>query len=717
MALESESELAAKGRLNPRGLYELAGDPEYAWPGGGFVGELRAELHRMVPTDDENDVDGLQQQAGTWSSGETLRYQELFHRVDSEAKSVLVRRSVLSSAPLALMSGAWLQWLSSPGNADEELVLRVLSLFASDVGVGHPHAARGSAFLDLLRQHRLAEHAVPSASLVRDQRITDAAFYLPAVLLAMSRHPDDFLPEVLGADLCLRTVGLTPSLSIVKEALPTATDWTALAPDTAREPGDEASVIRSRAAVDEFIARAENEARRVRDGFSWALAAVDRWSSELYEALVACCDPSAEMAEMLRMRAREGAVYHHDFVLEGKSLSDWLREAQTDPIGLMGVLAKSKLVKPGRSAKSPLVNGLLSERGPMFRVFSADDVRVICRWIDALPAKGRPSPNESTRAPAAPFLLLPSLATGQTAEKPRGRQSITLRDAYHQLLRRSAGGPGLRDFAVRYVHGWLGRSRHQLDRSPNALPDHWPTRGLRPWLVEQHERHSREFEEDSSLEVPTREALIDSTVQLAPLTLIDGGWIQGFTDYELASSEVGHFLFDTYWDELGNGESRLNHPRIYRELLDEMGVRLPPTASQEFASWSGFRDSSFELPVYWLSIGRMPRTFTPEILGLNLAMELSGVGGSYRRARIGLKAHGFSTRFVDIHNTIDNVTTGHSAWAADAVDTYMAELAVLQGTPARAAAWDRVRAGYRSLNPPSGFRARRAERRAARAHG
>jgi hypothetical protein len=104
----------------------------------------------------------------------------------------------------------------------------------------------------------------------------------------------------------------------------------------------------------------------------------------------------------------------------------------------------------------------------------------------------------------------------------------------------------------------------------------------------------------------------------------------------------------------------------------------------------------------------------PEVLGLNVAMELSGVGGTYRRARIALKHHGFSTRFVDIHNTIDNVATGHSAWAADAVDTYIAAVGNTQGEEARAAAWERVRVGFVSLNPPGGLRARLAQRRARR---
>ncbi|MEK8104168.1 iron-containing redox enzyme family protein [Micromonospora sp. M12] len=129
-------------------------------------------------------------------------------------------------------------------------------------------------------------------------------------------------------------------------------------------------------------------------------------------------------------------------------------------------------------------------------------------------------------------------------------------------------------------------------------------RGLRPWLAAQHERHAAGFERSADDALPSREALIESSVQLAPLTMIDGAWLQGFTDYELASSPIGFSLFETYWDELGNGEPRLNHPLIYRQLIAGMGHDLPPTGTLEFARWPGFTERSFELPVYWLSIGR-----------------------------------------------------------------------------------------------------------------
>lgn len=74
------------------------------------------------------------------------------------------------------------------------------------------------------------------------------------------------------------------------------------------------------------------------------------------------------------------------------------------------------------------------------------------------------------------------------------------------------------------------------------------------------------------------------------------------------------------------------------------------------------------------------------------------MGGSYRSARRFLRHYGFSTAFVDLHNTIDNVTTGHSAWAVDAIDAYMRQVAATK--PAELAEhWLRVRVGYESLAP------------------
>lgn len=718
-----------------RAVYACATDPEVSLPGGRFVEEVRALLGQRAD-DADTSLDALVEAAAAWSAGQTERFRLLRDGPQSEQpdgdREALLRRTVLGCAPLALLSGAWLQWLSSPGNADTPVALGALALYSSDVGVGHPGASRGGAYLELLRRLRLSEHAVPVGRLVGDPRIGEAAFRLPATLLAMSRRPDDFAGELLGADLCLRTIGLLPPLALVREALPTGADWDAIDPAHARQQGGAPPAEQCRAVIAELLtqsgpqdgsqvaAESERVAHAVRLGFAWTVGALRTWADELHTELDAAKDPAYEMAELMRLRGREGAVYHHQFQLEGRPLSAWLDDCRTDAGPLLGALSRSKLVKPGRSEASSLVRGLIGERGPMFRVFSPEDVQVIRRWIDSLPmapgavegTDGDSTPKVAAAAAVrpGPGSALRPLAEAIEAGPEEGRAPSDLREAYHMLMRRT-DTPALRNWAREYVAGWLARARHGMGRNPMALPDVWGHEGLRPWLQTEHDRHGAEFRENAAVPLPSREAVVEDTVQTAPLTLIDGSWLQGFTDYEQAASDIGHSLFETYWDELGNGEMKLNHPVIYREVLKEMEVELPPTESREFAYWPGFADGSFELPVYWLCVGRFPRTFLPEVLGLNLAMELSGVGGTYRRARLALKAHGFSTRFVDIHNTIDNVATGHAAWAADAIDTLLAGLSDAPNTGSRAETWERVRAGYRSLNPPSSLGARRAARR------
>ncbi|MFF3061223.1 iron-containing redox enzyme family protein [Streptomyces sp. NPDC057909] len=686
-----------------RTVYATAADPECRPVGARLMAAVRTEVRRHGAADLRSAAE-LGSLAADWSRHTAEHFRALLDDCGTDgARDTLVRRAALDCAPLALVAGAWLQGISSPAGADDPAVLRVLARYAHDVGVGQPTASRGAAYLALLRTLRLSEHAAPVPRLTIDRRIDDHCFDLAALLLTMSRLPENFRDELRGADWCLRAVGLLPPLALVKEAVPEAS-WYRIdlaCEEVAPWPPDAFSDVRPakgerdphRPDGDWPDGFTDTDEQRFSAGFHWTLDALRQWSDGVYARLDAARDPARDMAELLRLRAREGAVYHHAFQLEGRSLSDWLAECRTDPVPLLGALARSRLVRPGRSAASPLVNGLTGVDGAMFRVFAPAELAVIRRWIDALPAASGEAPAaRAARSPAS--LVLPSW---EAAPDERGTAPKGLRDAYRQLQSRT-DTPALSDWAARYAQRWLDRSRHGLDRDGNRLPERWPAEGLRPWLAEQHERHAAEFTAGQDVPVPSREALVESTVQLAPLTMIDGGWLLGFTDYELAASHTGFPLFETYWDELGNGQPGLNHPLIYRELVAEMGVELPPTGTAEFAAWPGFDERSFELPVYWLSVARRPRTLQPEILGLNLAMELSGVGGSYRRARLALLSHGFSTRFVDIHNTIDNVASGHAAWACDAVDAYLA--AVPAGpSGSREQIWRRICIGFRSLDP------------------
>jgi hypothetical protein len=257
--------------------------------------------------------------------------------------------------------------------------------------------------------------------------------------------------------------------------------------------------------------------------------------------------------------------------------------------------------------------------------------------------------------------------------------------------------PKTRDFAIRYVQNWMKRAQ----TLSNALPVAWSENNLHRWLQEQHDRQNKQLLLNNSDALPSLEEVISDTLKLAPLLLIDGAWLQGFSHIQFASSRITGLLFKTYWDELGAGRYDMNHPKIYRELLSQMGIQLPPTGSMAFAYHERLPEQSFWLPVLWLCLSKLPETFLPEILGINLAIELSGLGDGYRRASCFLKFYGLSTRFVDLHHSIDNIETGHSAWSIEAINEYMKTIPK-EDTDKLSTYWKRIRIGFNAKSVLTG---------------
>lgn len=698
-------------RREYRWAFEEVLDPETKYFRTSSFDELRNDLDIVAVPDDADSpaalLDALGQDAVAWWAEETERFRVVRDQaVDDADRTVFVNRTALNCAPFALTAGAWLQWTFSPVNVDTELGMRLLSLYSIDVGIGRVEASRGHAYLGLLRTLQLSERAIPTARLAMDRQISDQVFRLPAMIGSMGRYPDAFFPELIGADLCLRSVGVLPPVAALQSMISGDVDWDALDLSSARRSSDKTALEVARSLVDLHLSENPDDLNRVAAGFKWMLTGLRDWSSDVRADVAIALDPAHEMVELLRYKSREGAVYHQRYNLEGKPLNEWFALADAgDYDSLLKALAKSRLIRPGDPDRSPMLRSLVSERGPMFRIFTPDDLSVIRRWIlsltpevvssDSVPTgSGQPrarsaSSRSSTRAAAADQELL---IAGD-------REPANIREAFHLLTKRS-DTPALRRWAFDYVQQWLARSAYEVPDAIHLPPKEWDPEALHMWIHDTHELQAEQFDATGEYLVPPRDELIDLIVQGGLRALIDGAWLQGFTDYEHASSDVGHLLYQIYWDELGNGDLPINHPVLYRDLLEDMGVHLPHVKTKEFAEWKGFREFSFEVPVYWLTISRFPRTFLPETLGLNLAEELFGVGGSLRQTQLGLKRYGYNTLFYDIHNTIDNVASGHSAWAVDAITSYMSAIARTLGSGVQAETWERVRVGFRSATPP-----------------
>lgn len=134
---------------DPRTLYVRAADPEGSSTLFAGTAVLLPGVGGPVAADEDSSpaerLERLQQEAAAWSAGEAERYLALAGPdTGEEERAALLRRAVLGAAPLGLVSGAWLQWLTSPANGDSEVALRILALYAEDLGAGHP-APTGAA--------------------------------------------------------------------------------------------------------------------------------------------------------------------------------------------------------------------------------------------------------------------------------------------------------------------------------------------------------------------------------------------------------------------------------------------------------------------------------------------------------------------------------------------------------------------------------------------
>ncbi|WP_198409852.1 iron-containing redox enzyme family protein [Thiomonas arsenitoxydans] len=623
-----------------------------------------------------------------------LRLAALIAIETNELNALALRsKAALESAPFLIGSQHLIHSVCGSWNNESRYAMATLRIHAADLGVGQPGASRICRYQELLRQHSLADAGEDLLHTGDDLRISDGAFNFAAPLVVLGHFPESLTGEILGVNLYLRQCGLLPPLEFVAND-----DWPAMQYlDLGRDPSGNSTDLLELAqiAVREFLGdAAEVKYTAVRQGYHWARRQTEAMSQAMLAVLERWVDPREAAQHLVSRRRLDACQYHEKIRLNGVPMQSLLKDDGALPF--LDHLAASAYVRAGKPELSLLLTSLISPRGKMFRIFNRDDITVLHRWILGLPyadAPLHPAAHHMWKDDDAFAGAAGSIEDGVEAQTLV--PSIGARQAYPRLLHEELT-PAEEIYARQYVVRWLARAARNVAKGNCPLPEEWVPGVLRQWLQCQHEASNKAIEQEDDL--PSREGVVADVLSLAPLTMIDGAWLAGFAHPAVACSGYGCRLFETFFDELGNGIETQNHPAIYRNLLRALHGDLPATVDSGYANASCFSDKDFELPVFWLAIGRYPLTYCAEILGLNLAMELSGVGGGYRRTHKALVAYGYPTMFVDLHNSIDNISSGHTAWAAASLDAYLSTFPRSDS----AAVWVRVRNGFAALNLPKG---------------
>jgi hypothetical protein len=287
---------------------------------------------------------------------------------------------------------------------------------------------------------------------------------------------------------------------------------------------------------------------------------------------------------------------------------------------------------------------------------------------------------------------VPLLATYTPPRDPRHVEAFAFErygklsnaDLFH-CFANSDCHPAIGAFGHFFVAQVLAKLSHALDtdeRLNSTHPPHYSERLVAELVAEQHMKNVRSRGAAS----PTPVGAPAAPQHIGPI--FDGCWLQGFADVLRADFEEYGWLFRIYASEHGDGEMAYNHCRIFRFAFSDLGadVMLPKSDPRLYRLFDVGLGS-----IATLAASLNTRRFMPELLGMNLAIEATGVGGAYLeswKSASGQYAQ-WKALAARLHNSIDNYADGHTKWSLNAVQAFMRR--VRDGSPSEVQAqWHRI---------------------------
>ncbi|MGH8547313.1 MAG: iron-containing redox enzyme family protein [Methylococcales bacterium] len=418
------------------------------------------------------------------------------------------------------------------------------------------------------------------------------------------------------------------------------------------------------------------------------------WAAVLAD-LGAKQNPGDRVLALFRNKAQYGKGFHKAVMIGGTSLDDWFETAAADGPAFLDALAHSKWFDVMNPERSLFFTRVTAPDGVMAGVFTPSELSTIRDWLEArrtsggdLAASGIASESRGAISRAVTCRASP------TAALPRP----TLREMFHRLVN-VYEYPEVLSAARDYVEKCLGYTKLALGLTPNSELQRFrfSHAAFESRINSIYRRQVDAYQPLNGRPRLGRDGWIFVIQQFAPTVLVDGCWLQNVNDPGMHNCPISEALWRIYADEVGNGEIRTNHPVIYRGLLESLGIDLPAIDDPRFANHQDFIAGAFDIPVYLLAVSQFPCSFLPELIGINLAIELSGLGGGYLRLAKSLEYWGIDSTIVKVHQSADNMASGHAAIARSVVSHYLDQLLSVNGERAMQSHWQRIWLGFVSI--------------------
>jgi len=587
------------------------------------------------------------------------------------------------AAPVLLTEAEWLAAASKAATNDHLIAARLLTVYLQLTdGLDYRQSIVG-----LLQANGLTYPPVSSWAFATQVDIADGVFALASAYSALTYCPRFFLPELLGFSLAW-----CQAQGIVGFTVEDAPINKVIALRQSRLVAQHAALV--------IIMGDYLQIYPQHTALLWQRLQTGFWC---YQHLLGCCqkDLQDKLALVTTLADKVGKLFadkavaacghHRALLLDGRALNDWFAQSPFDSLGFMQALLNSPYIDPINPKQSRLLE-LFGFAGPMFGVLSAQEVKLLENWLGTggqLPLAAQPEVSAAVQPPP----------TNNLFNAPMQRCSgISNRQLFYYLVNADMYPDVVSILAKNKVKAVL-----RMAGLGQAMPfQHYSPSRLQAHFNALYQREIQSYQAFSGSPKLSKQAYLWGIRQLAPTILVDGCWLQNYQQLNAAGYPmIAKVLGKIYQDELGSGKLDQNHPLIYRQLLESQAMALPPVHSTAFIGYQGFLASAFDLPAYLLAISQCPREFLPELLGLNMAIELSGLGKAYLGLADELAYWGIDPAIVNLHTTIDNFASGHAALAQQAIVLYLDAVAAGAGEAQMQHHWRRVFIGYCSLQAAS----------------
>ncbi len=389
-------------------------------------------------------------------------------------------------------------------------------------------------------------------------------------------------------------------------------------------------------------------------------------------------------ARMFERKARYAMLHHGAATLGDRRLVEWFSGKPFAAAAMLEALYESPWIDRADVARSPFFTKLTASGGAMFGVFAPAELAVLQQhfadrargMIGAAPpadAAQNDDDGDDHDAPGAPELA---------PHDYRGRYFALLDAEQHVDAARLAREVVDETFAE------LAAVRKATAASSLFEPFAYDRAAVEARVSAIYWYQAERIRGMGQLDAIDLQAF---HLCFAPLGLIDGCWLRSAVAERTSDAHL--LLYGVYADEVGNADHAHNHAHLYARLLAELGAPIASVQDPALAR-AAIPKRAFKAPAFLLALDRVHSQHFPELLGVTLAIEMSGLDGLYERMIAMLEANGCSAAYWRLHVSVDNYSTGHARQSLDAVISFMEDAVALYGATTAAPLWERIWRGF-----------------------